>query len=385
MPTMSERGAPSVLPFKASAETTVGIEIEFQLLDPVLLDLVDRISDLLDSCRDTPNIKPELTQCTVEINSKVCRNIRELEADVRALISMLKYRCEALGMALCAAGTHPLSKRPAAVTSQPRYLAIEKDIAYLAHHLKTFALHVHVGMPSGDTALAVMSLLKPYLPLLLAISASSPFWEGEDTRFASFRQCFLAMMRDYGVPPSFRTWGDFAEFFENTCKAGLSSISRDLHWDLRPSPAFGTLEVRVMDALPTVRENIMMTALVYTLVVHLLRCAREGLCGDLAPHHWWIEKMNHFNASSRGMEAAYIFDDRGRCRPIRDVIREMFQKLAPIAQELGTFDYLRQLETGLVENPSYLRQRRLFQETGSLKDVVAMLRKELDEDLRSVS
>jgi carboxylate-amine ligase len=381
MPRTPEHQPYPYIEFKACAEATVGIEIEFQLLDPVTLDLTDGISALLNNYPETPDIKPELTQCSVEINSKVCANIRELEADVISLVKTLKGRCQSSGMALCTAGTHPFCRRPVGVTPLPRYLAVEEKMAYLSRRLKTFALHVHVGMPSGDVALGVMTLLKPYLPLFLALSAGSPFWEGEDTNFASFRQRFLAMLRDYGTPPNFSTWSDFAEFFKNTRTAGLTAICRDLHWDLRPSPGFGTLEVRVMDALPTVRENIMMAALVYTLIVYLLRCREQEACDHLPPHHWWMEKMNHFNASYQGLDADYIFDDQGHSRPIKAVIQETFEKLTPISRELGTMDYLQHLENHLVNKPSYLRQRRLFQETGSLRTIVANLVRELEEDL----
>lgn len=381
MPNKPEPMTHPDLEFKACADATLGIEIEFQLLDPVTLDLTDGILSLLNNYPETPEIKPELTQCSVEINSKVCANIRELEADVMSLVRTLKGRCDALDMALCTAGTHPFCRHPLGITPRPRYLAIGEKMGYLSRRLKTFALHVHVGMPSGDVALAVMTLLKPYLPILLALSASSPFWEGEDTGCSSFRQRFLAIMRDYGVPPSFSAWSDFAEFFSHTRTAGLSAICRDIHWDLRPSPGFGTLEVRVMDALPTVRENIMMAALAYTLIVYLLRCHEQGTCGHLFLHPWWMEKMNHFNASCWGLNADYIVDNQGHSSPIKTVIQETFQKIAPTALELGTADYLLHLENHLVNKPSYLRQRRLFQETGSLRTVTATLVRELEEDL----
>lgn len=367
--------------FNACADATLGIEIEFQLLDPVTLDLADGILTLLHNYPQTPEIKPELTQCSVEINSKICTSIEELEANVISLVKTLKERCKSSGMTLCTAGSHPFCRHPVSVTPLPRYLAQEKKMPYLSHRLKTFALHVHVGMPSGDVALAVMTGLKPYLPILLALSASSPFWEGEDTNFASFRQRFLAMLRDYGMPPSFGTWNEFVEFFEMTQRVKTATISRDLHWDLRPSPSLGTLEVRVMDALPTIRENLMITALTYTLIVHLLRCRNQKTCAHLPAHHWWIEKMNHFNASYQGLDADYIFDDQGHSGPIKAVIREVLEKLTATAHELGTAKYLQHLKNHLINTPSYLRQRQLFQETGSLRTVVANLVKELEEDL----
>jgi carboxylate-amine ligase len=381
MARIPEPPTPPKLEFRACAEATIGLEIEFQLLDPVTLDLTDGITALLRDCPETPDIKPELTQCSVEINSHVCSNIQELEADVISVVKMLKRRCEAAGMKLCASGAHPFSRRPVGITPLPRYLAIEKKMAYLSRRLKTFALHVHVGMPSGDTALAIMAQLKPYLPILLALSASSPFWEGEDTGLASFRQRFLAILRDYGVPPSFDAWKDFAEFFENTRTAGLTAICRDLHWDLRPSPGFGTLEVRAMDALPTVRENVLMAALTYTLIVYLLRCREQGKCGHLPLHRWWMVKMNHFNASCHGLEADYVFDERGHNRPIKAVIEEVFEALAPIALGLGTAGHLQCLQRTLFNSPSYVRQRQVFQETGSVKAVAADLVAQLEQEM----
>ena len=383
MPRTPEPGTHPYMEFKACTEATLGLEIEFQLLDPVTLDLTDGITALLRESPEAPDIKPELTQCSVEINSRVCKNIQELEADVISVVKRLKRRCESAGLKLCAAGAHPFSRRPVGITPLPRYLAIEKKMAYLSRRLKTFALHVHVGMPSGDVALVVMTMLKPYLPLLLALSASSPFWEGEVTGLACFRQRFLAMLRDYGVPPSFSTWNDFAEFFENTRTAGLTAICRDLHWDLRPSPGFGTLEVRVMDALPTVRENILMAALVYTLIVYLLRCREQETPGHLPLHRWWMVKMNHVNASYQGLEADYVFDEKGHNRPIKSVIQEVFEALAPTAHELGTADYLQCLGKNLFDAPSYRRQRQIFQNTGSVEAVAADLVRELEEELAS--
>ena len=122
--------------------------------------------------------------------------------------------------------------------------------AYLSYWL-TFAQHVHVGMPSGDEAVAIAKMLKPYLPILLALSANSPFWQGYDTGYASFRQRLLASRETYGLPPSFKNWQDFVNFFDSVKHAGVVETIRDLHWDLRLQPHWGTLEVRVMDTQPT--------------------------------------------------------------------------------------------------------------------------------------
>lgn len=376
-------GHPKTLEFKGSSGPSLGIEIEFQLLDKEGLDLADGILPLIENYPKTPYIAPEMSQCTVEINSKVCANIQELETELTALVQTLAARCQQQALVLCGAGTHPFSARPVTITPLPRYREMEQRAGYLAHIFKTFALQVHVGMPSGDLALAVMARLKPYLPILLALSASSPFWEGHDTGFASFRQRVLAIMRDYGAPPDFNNWKEFVTFFENTRTAGIFGLIRDIHWDLRPRPRLGTLEIRVMDAQPTIGETLMLTALVHTLVVYLQRCCEQKECGYLLmPHHWWMEKMNHFRSSREGLEAYYILDDQGRSKPLRGVVRELLTALAPTAEELGTKPYLERLEGHLEEGPSYLRQRKIFTKTASLTAVTAALAQELAQEIK---
>jgi glutamate---cysteine ligase / carboxylate-amine ligase len=366
--------------FKGSKGPSLGIEIEFQLLEQEGLDLADGILLLLQNF-SPPYLSPEMNQCTVEINSKVCANIQELETDITAAVQATQAHCQQLGMTLCGAGTHPFSVRPATITPLPRYREMEKRAGYLAQMFKTFALQVHVGMPSGDTTLGVMAMLKPYLPLLLALSASSPFWEGHDTGFASFRQRILATMRDYGVPPTFRCWEEFMNFFKNTQTAGIFGIIRDIHWDLRPRPQWGTLEVRVMDTLPTLHETMMAVALIHSLVVYLQRCYEQGEYDHLLmPHHWWMEKMNHFRSSHEGLEAHYIINDKGHSKPIKRVLLDLLSALAPTASQLGATPYLECLEKHLEKTPSYLRQKEVFQRTGSLKGVVASLAQELVQE-----
>jgi carboxylate-amine ligase len=245
----------------------------------------------------------------------------------------------------------------------------------------TYALHVHVGMPSGDTAIAVMTALKPYLPILLALSASSPFWQGIDTDYASFRQRILASMRSYGQPPAFATWQEFVELFQAGKEAGMFDIIRDIHWDLRPQPDLGTLEIRVMDSQPTIREASALTALVHSLVVALQHGHLQGKSDfRLTPCHSWIEKENYFQASYQGLDACYIENNRGSHRPIAAIAQDILQALEPTANQLGESAHLKFLADRLASGPSYCRQRRVFQQTGAKKAVVASLVRELLEE-----
>lgn len=374
MPSMTHRDRPA---FHGNETPSVGVEIEFQLIDPETADLTDRILPLLRTLPDDPAIKAEMTCCTVEINSKVCSGIDELEEDLAKTLHKLQEHCRRLGIGLCAAGTHPFSRRPVAVTRAPQYLATERSMPYLSRRLRTFATHVHVGMPSGDVAVRVMAMLKPYLPLLLALAANSPYWEGVDTAFACFRQRVLASYRDYGMPPDFANWREFMVFFECNRRTGVYQSPRSFHWDVRPSPTFGTLEVRVMDAQSTLAENVTLAAFVYTLSMYLRRCLERDDAGPLPKKPWWLEKLNAFNAAHLGLESRFIVDDCGHGLPTARVIRRVVRALMTTAAELGTAPYLERLEQ-LMAFPGYRRQRDTFQRSGDLGAVVRRLMEELE-------
>ena len=367
--------------FNGSPHPTLGMEIELQLLDPKTLDLVDGIVPLMASYPQQPFTKPEYNQATVEINSPVCSHIDELETNMVSLLTNLQARCEELNMLLCGAGTHPFCQRLVPITPIERYQAQSKMAGYLSYWL-TFAQHVHVGMPSGDEAVAIAKMLKPYLPILLALSANSPFWEGYDTGYACFRQRLLASRQTYGIPPSFKNWQDFVSFFDSIKQAGIVKNVRDLHWDLRLQPHLGTLEVRVMDTQPTLREALMLSALIHSLIVYLQRYRAGKEKGFLlTPLHWWLEKENHFLASRWSLEANYIENSQGYTRPIKQVIADILDSLRATAVELGETKYLQLVRDYLERTPTYIKQRQIWQTTGSQKAVVAFLVKQLKQEL----
>ncbi|MBD2564806.1 MULTISPECIES: carboxylate-amine ligase [Nostoc] len=370
--------------FKSSPEFSLGMEIELQLLNSDTLQLVDGILPLLEQAPENSLIQAEFNQAMVEVASKVCSNIPELEANIVSILCNLKARCQELGMKICTAGTHPCCDRFASITPLPRYLSQQTASGYLADLMMTFALQIHVGMPSGDAAIDIMSRLKPYLPILLALSASSPFWWGHDTSFASYRQRFLSSLRTYGISPSFKTWQDFANFFTTAKYAGMFEAIRDIHWDVRPQPDLGTLEIRVMDAQPTIKESMMLAAFVHSLIVDLHYHSQGNQTEFLlTPLPWLIEKENYFRASRWGLDANYIEDEQGNSRPIKNIVKDIFNALAETADTLGNSPYLLQLEKRLAEGPSYIRQRRVFERTASLKAVVASLVNELEDELAS--
>jgi len=359
------------------------MEMEFQLLDVETLDLVDGILPLMRLFPDDPYIKPEFNQNTVEVCSKICNNINQLEENMRLLVNNLHSTCQQLDMRLCGAGTHPFGERLAIITPMPRYRQLENSTRYLGYTQITFATHVHLGMTSGDEAIFLMRELKAFLPLLIAISASSPFWRGFDTGYAAYRHRILSATRSYGIPPSFNAWEDFSGFLETTHRAGVFETINDIHWDIRPRPHLGSLEIRVMDAQHNITMAVNLAAFVRALVTYLSNTPVSRR-PKLFPRglHWWIEKHNHFQASQLGLDAQYILDTKGTLAPLRELFHQAMEAIGPVAVELDQSACFKGLELQVKNGPAYALQRKVYEKTGSFRAVVENLVAELEGNLR---
>ena len=364
--------------FRAGDVQTVGLELELQLLDRHNLDLVDGVLSLLEFFPDNPYVKPESIQNTVELITPVCRSVGEMHAHLQPLLAEVAARCESLDMLLCGAGAHAFGLKLGLITPQPRYRAMEQRAGFLIHSQITFATHVHLGMRDGNEAVVLMHRLKPYLPLLIALSASSPFWRGHDTGCVSYRHRILGASRSYGVPPSFKDWAAFSRFFDTMRHAQVFESVNDIHWDIRPRPQFGSLEVRAMDAQPTVSEAMALAAFVRALVAFLREHPEHPHLPQPLP--WWIEKENHYQASLQGMNAPYIYDEAGHARHLAEVWQHVATAIEPTAAALGETAYLAQLRRTVTDGLSYVRQRRVLAETGLFPAVVQSLAGELQQD-----
>ncbi|MGD8827959.1 MAG: YbdK family carboxylate-amine ligase [Gammaproteobacteria bacterium] len=360
--------------FLGSPEPTVGMELEWQLVDRDTLDLVSGILPLVRQFSDNPHVTPEFMQSAVEINSPICRNTAELRTEIQALLDAVIAVAKGLGMRLCGAGTHPFSERLADVTPLPRYRLVEENTGYVGYSQLTFAMHVHVGMPTGDDAMRVLCGLIPYLPALIAISANSPFYRGSDTAFASYRLRILALGSRYGTPPYIHNWRRFVQAFAAARRAGMYATISDAHWHLRPQPSFGTLEVRILDMQPTLAIASAVAAFVHSLAVLLLRHPSPETAGHLPQTlPWWLELENRYSASRYGLEAPFIYDERGRTRPLDELVHELIERVLPVARQLGNARDLERLRRWLDESPGYRYQRELYASTGSLRGVTEAL------------
>lgn len=367
------------LVFKPSSPDLIGIELECQLVDPVNWDLVDRAQDILDRFAGTPFIKPEFIQNTIEITSPVCHGLDELEDELCRLLADLAQCCHELGIALCAAGTHPFSRRLGLITPLPRYELMEQESGFLSHLQITFATHVHIGMTSGDEAIRLMRELKPYLPLLTALAANSPYWRGFETGYVSYRHRILAAGRSYGIPPSFPDWAAFADFFADCQFAGVFASIQDIHWDIRPQPVCGSLEIRVMDAQSTVADAVILAGLIRQLIAYLREVPPERRPSTLPQAgHWWMEKENRYQASREGLRARFISDERRQVKSLEEIACDVLGLLLEQSLPAPDRQRLEMLEQRLMaEETGYGFQRACFERSGDLSAVVATLSQRL--------
>ncbi|MBL8779035.1 MAG: glutamate--cysteine ligase [Acidimicrobiales bacterium] len=373
------------IPFNSSVGPSLGVEVEFELVDRDTRELSSAASAILEEIGaghpggEHPKAKHELFECTVEIITGICQTVAEAKADLASTLAEVSERAAARNLDLVCSGTHPFSDwREQTVTDNERYHLLVREMALMAQRLQIFGVHFHVGVRSPEKAVAIANALAGYIPHLLALSASSPFSEGRDTGLASSRSKIFEGLPTAGLPEQIVNWEEFEQFMETLVSAEAIGTVREVWWDIRPHPDFGTVELRMCDGIPTLREVAAMAALAQSLVHWLDTLHDRGY--QLPVSREWVLRQNKWRAARHGLDASLIVDDQGACRPIRDVIAELLDELQPIAQRLGCADELKDVHQILQGGASYERQRRVMADEGSLVAVVDSLVRELVED-----
>ena len=289
-------------------------------------------------------------------------------------------------MSVCGAGTNPFCRRLALITPKPRYIQMEKKAGYLAHTQITFSTHVHIGMNSGDEAVRAMSHLVPTLPAFIALSANSPFWRGHQTEHAAYRHRILAATANYGLPVKFNDWSEFDNFYRAALKSGMINSFKDIHWDIRPHPDFGTLEIRTMDAASDLRTLKALVAFAHAMAVCMARSTAQQV-GRVVPLGLppWIEKENCYRASHKGLDAEYIYNEQGDLRPLRGLIEQLIDFCKPVAKDIGESNNLELIREILVDEPGYHRQLESYAVSQSMRDVTKNLNSQLLKSSKSVA
>ena len=365
--------------FRGSPRPTVGVELELQLLDPETMNLVAGAPAILERTADRSHVKAELIESTIELNTDVCEDVAAVRRDLTGRIGQLVAVADELGYLVACAGTHPFSKWvEQRITASERYHQLVDRCQWPARRLMIFGVHVHVGVESGEKAIAISNGLTTWLPHLLALSASSPFFNAADTGLASCRTKIFESLPTAGLPYRLLNWAEFQRLMITLVNARAIESVREIWWDVRPHPNFGTIEVRICDGLPTLDEVLAATALIQALVVWLGDQYDEGVYLPL--HRHWIVRENKWRAARWATEAEIIVDDEGNLERLDESLARLVETVTPVAKRLGSDAELQRVGAMLGNDPSYRRQRRIYEETGDYTAVMKALVREFREN-----
>ncbi|TRW45558.1 glutamate--cysteine ligase [Georgenia yuyongxinii] len=364
-----------IVPFAPSERSTVGIEWELQLVDADSGDLRQAAGTVLERLTGPdgphPNVHPELLLNTVEVVSGVNRTVGGAGHDLERAIADLRPITDSLRIELASAGTHPFA-RPAyqRVTDKERYATLIDRTRWWGRQMLLYGVHVHVGIEDRDKVLPLIGALMTRFAHLQSLAASSPFWGGEDTGYASNRAMMFQQLPTAGVPYMFRRWEDLERYVEDMTRTGVIDTFSELRWDVRPSPGLGTIEVRVCDAATNLQEVLAVSALTHCLVEHYSAMLDAG--EELPRVPPWFVAENKWRSARYGMDAILILDDAGEEELVTDTVAEMLVELAPVAERLGCAAELADVQRILDGGASYQRQLKVA-ERGTLDAVVASM------------
>lgn len=356
------------IPFTPSARASLGVEWELQLIDLETRELASGAIEILaDICpegaSEHPKAKHELFQSTIEVITGVCSDVAEARADLAETVQTVTDAAEQRGIGVICAGSHPMTNWASQkISPKPRYEQLVEQLQWLARRLLIFGVHIHVGIQSPQKAIPIVNALTFYMPHFLAVSASSPYWVGYDTGLASSRSKVFETLPTAGLPYQLSGWNQFEKFMETMISAQTVESVREVWWDVRPHPDFGTVELRVCDGLPTFDEVAIVAAMAQSLVHKLDHELDRGY--TLPNPRSWVVQENKWRAARFGVDAEIIVDERGQTVPLRQAILDLADDLAPVARRLSCADELARVEQLLQIGASYQRQRAMAEASG---------------------
>src|SRR5216110_1248121 len=362
---------------------TIGIEEEYQTIDPETRDLRSHIhSEIIAKGKVLleEQVKAEMHQSVVEVGTGVCKNIKEAKKDIRKLRHDMIKLAKDNGLLLAAGATHPFADwRSHEIYPDERYRKVVDDLQLVARANLIFGLHVHVGIEDRETTIHVMNQARYFLPHLLALSANSPFWLGMNTGLKSYRCKVFDKFPRTNIPNSYSSWSEYENFVNLLIKTNCIDNAKKIWWDIRPHPFFNTLEFRVCDIPMRLEETIALAALIQATIAKLykLYAANQGF----RLYRRALIMENKWRAARYGLDGKLIDFGKQKEVPVRDLIHEYLDFIEDVVDELDSreeLNYLRQiLETGSGAD----RQLRVFQETGDLKKVVEYMIAETEAGL----
>lgn len=368
--------------FARSERSSVGIEWELALVDADSGDLRQVAQTVLDAVAppgggDHPLIRQELLLNTVEAVSRVRRTVAEAGRDLAEAIEEIRSVTDPLRVELMCAGTHPFARWDhQRVTDKERYATLIDRTQWWGRQMLIYGVHVHVGIEDRDKVLPISNAMLAYYGHLQALSASSPFWGGEATGYASNRALMFQQLPTAGLPFHFQRWSELEHYVQDLTTTGVIDVYDEIRWDLRPAPKFGTLEVRVCDGIPTMSELLSLAALTHCLVEHFSSELDAGRAlPELPP---WFAQENKWRSARYGMDSWLILDQHAREELVTADLEQLLQTLAPVAERLSCESELDGVRDIVRHGPSYERQRRVAEANGGRLDaVVASLVEEM--------
>ena len=361
---------------------TVGIEEEFQIVDPESRDLRSSVTEILaqGSERLKDQLKKEMFQAMVEVGTEICDDVEQARAEVIQLRRTVAELAEAAGGRLVASGTHPFGNwQTMDITDDERYVSLTEQLQEIARSIAVYGLHVHVGVDDRDHSIELMNEARYFLPHILALSVNSPFWEGRNTGIKSYRSVIWGRMPRSGIPDSFHSWDEYRAFVDMLIATHSIDEPKKIWWDIRPHPVFKTLEFRVCDMPTRVEETIALAALFQAVVAKLSRLRSRNL--GFRIYHRSLIAENRWRAMRFGIDGQLI-DFGKQCEtPMRELGEELLEFVDDVVDDLGSRAAMETVQHILRHGTGADRQLAIYEQTNDLRAVVDFL---ADETMRGV-
>lgn len=369
---------------------TLGVEEEYLIVDAETLDLVAAPDALMDACIEQlgGKVSPEFLRCQIEVGTGVCATVAEARDDLAHLRRTVKQVCNDHGLEPIAASTHPFAAwQEQKFTEKERYHDLERDLAGVARRMLICGMHVHVGIDDDDLRADLLNQFSYFAPHLLALSTSSPFWEGRLTGLHSYRLTVFDNLPRTGLPPVFSSFSEYKRSVQTIIDAGIVEDASKLWWDVRPSASFPTLESRICDVVPRISHTIAITALTQSIFRMLYELHRKNQRWRF--YERFLIEENRWRAQRYGPTGGLIDFGIGKIVPFDEVLDELIDLVTPHAEELGCLSEVQSARSILLEGTSSQRQATVFSHATkqgaskdeALKEVVRSLVSEFSQDL----
>ena len=369
--------------FNPSKEPTVGVEVESQIVDKTTGDLVNIAENIVNGYGNEERVKHELYLSTVEVTSSPALDTNNTYSELSSIFEDILELANKNNAGLIATGTHPFALYEDQVITNvnPRYEEFANKYGWAVRRLLTFGMHVHVGMDSKEKAVAVHDEIRKYLPLVLALSACSPFWRGKDTELYCSRLSVFQGLPNTGLPEPYYEWREYEQSLQTLVEADIIKAGvgyRQIWKDVRIHPAYGTIEVRIADSMPSLIDTVAVATFVQSLAIYIGNKWEDGNLPPPTPN--WLIERNRWAAIKEGLNAKFIIDLEGRTKPIKEVIKDLTKEIKPIAESLGSLNRLNELEN-IFKSDNMVENMRNFHKKESLDGLVKELQNILNESL----